>query len=250
MKVALVCIARDEDNYIQEWIDYHLKLGFDDVYVYANHWNWDTSQSNVFVKPWDGARVQDKAYQNFIDTLEPFYDYAAFFDVDEFLVLKQHSNVKDFIQDHIQSEGGIALNWVFFGDCNHKDKLPSYINGEYSPIKRFIYRSDVTISIKTIVKLKNNSMNHVHCPMLPINDTNGNIWKGPIHPDINKASVEVAQINHYYTKSWEEWVAKVDRGRADNGQKRSYNEWHELDSIFSNPIEDKLALNFMYPNYG
>ena len=40
MNTALVCIAKDEDNYILEWIDYHLKLGFNHIYVYCNDWNW------------------------------------------------------------------------------------------------------------------------------------------------------------------------------------------------------------------
>ena len=36
MKCALVCIAKDEDHYIQEWVDYHLMLGFSDIYVWQN----------------------------------------------------------------------------------------------------------------------------------------------------------------------------------------------------------------------
>jgi hypothetical protein len=34
MKTALVCIAKDEDHYIDEWLLYHLKLGFSDIFVY------------------------------------------------------------------------------------------------------------------------------------------------------------------------------------------------------------------------
>lgn len=34
MKTAIVCIAKNEDNYINEWIKYHTKLGFDYVCVY------------------------------------------------------------------------------------------------------------------------------------------------------------------------------------------------------------------------
>jgi hypothetical protein len=36
-KIALVCIAKDEDLYLQDWIDYHLKLGFDDIHIYQNN---------------------------------------------------------------------------------------------------------------------------------------------------------------------------------------------------------------------
>ncbi len=34
MDISLVCIAKDEDHYIDEWLDYHLKLGFTRVVVY------------------------------------------------------------------------------------------------------------------------------------------------------------------------------------------------------------------------
>jgi len=32
--VALIAIAKDEDEYLKEWVDYNLKVGFDDIYVY------------------------------------------------------------------------------------------------------------------------------------------------------------------------------------------------------------------------
>ena len=34
MKIALVCLAKNEDFYIDEWIKYHTKLGFDHIYIY------------------------------------------------------------------------------------------------------------------------------------------------------------------------------------------------------------------------
>lgn len=34
MKTALVCIAKREDYYIEEWLRYNFKLGFDDIWVY------------------------------------------------------------------------------------------------------------------------------------------------------------------------------------------------------------------------
>lgn len=40
MKTALVCIAKDEDHYIAEWIKYHTKLGFDEIFVYENSWRY------------------------------------------------------------------------------------------------------------------------------------------------------------------------------------------------------------------
>ena len=38
MKIALVCIAKNEDDYIEEWVNYHLKLGFSKIFIYENNW--------------------------------------------------------------------------------------------------------------------------------------------------------------------------------------------------------------------
>lgn len=38
MKTALFVMAKDEDKYIDEFLDYYIKLGFDDIFVYQNNW--------------------------------------------------------------------------------------------------------------------------------------------------------------------------------------------------------------------
>lgn len=248
IKTALVCIAKDEENFLPEWIEYHLKLGFDQIFVYTNDWDFFIPIENVKFIPWPGPGVQSAAYDDFIRTYGELFDYAAFLDVDEFLVLKQNNNVQEFIKENIDSPGGIAINWVFFLDPSHKDKKPQNIEGEISPLKRFKFRSQVTESIKTICKLHPDNLffPNVHAPYFEINDCNGNKWKGKTHPNVSLASVEKAQINHYYTKSWEEWEKKIERGRADIFWKRNYDEWHNLDSFANALVEDNLAYNFMY----
>ena len=62
MDVALVCIAKNEDNYIQEWIDYHLKLGFNDIHIFQNDWRFEKQIPNehVYFHEYDG-RCYDAA---------------------------------------------------------------------------------------------------------------------------------------------------------------------------------------------
>lgn len=52
MKTAIVCIAKNEDNYIDEWIKYHTKLGFDYVYVYQNDWRYAGDKSRFSNVHW------------------------------------------------------------------------------------------------------------------------------------------------------------------------------------------------------
>ena len=121
MKVALVCVAKNEENYIQEWIDYHLKLGFDDIIIYQNDWEYTIEQTNVFTKQVNGKGIQTIIYNDCIKENIGVYDWLAFFDCDEFLVLKKHDNVKSFLHDY-NEHNAIGINWVLFGDNNLKFK--------------------------------------------------------------------------------------------------------------------------------
>jgi hypothetical protein len=55
-KIALVCMAKNEDYYLQEWINYHLKLGFDGIHIFQNNWRFQNKieNENVFFHEYDG----------------------------------------------------------------------------------------------------------------------------------------------------------------------------------------------------
>jgi hypothetical protein len=235
MKVALVCIAKNEENYIQEWIDYHLKLGFDDIIIYQNDWDFVINQPNVITKQVTGKGIQVKTYNHCINENIGVYDWLAFFDCDEFLVLKKHENIKLFLQDY-NEYNAVGINWVLFGDNN----LNGIDNQNYSVLERFISRqSSVNRHIKTILKpsLMYN-MSSPHHQNLTWVDTSFNINVGPhnTNPVDN-----VAQLNHYFVKTKEEFINKMNRGRADTGGIRPIKDF-ELHN--TNEIEDYNALNF------
>lgn len=235
MKIALVCIAKNEDNYIDEWIDYHLKLGFDDVVIYRNNWEYTNDDNRVKIIDYPGEVRQLSAYNDFINKNIGVYDWAAFFDVDEFLVLKKHSNVKEFISDYTTHDS-IAVNWVFFGS-NGYEKV---IDGNYKVLGRFTKRSsEINLQIKTIVKLQKDVI------FISPHNTN-KFWVSPenkigVGPFNKTGSDNIAQLNHYCCKSRLEFEEKVNRGRADSPTLRSLSEFSDYDT---NEIEDLTALNF------
>jgi hypothetical protein len=235
MKVALVCVAKNEENYIQEWIKYHLKLGFDDIIIYQNDWDYVINQPNVITKQTNGGRIQVSTYNDCIKENIGVYDWLAFFDCDEFLVLKKHDNVKSFLQDY-NEHNAIGINWVLFGDNN----LHGVTNENYSVLERFISRqSSVNPHIKTILKPSMMyKMSGPHHQNLTWVDTSFNINTGP-H---NERPIDnIAQLNHYFVKTKEEFTEKINRGRADNGGYRTMN---DFESHNINEIEDYTALNF------
>lgn len=242
MRVALVCIAKNEDRYIQEWVNYHKKLGFDKIFIYQNDWRCDLGDPNIIKIEFDGVNKQREAYNHFIKTKHDEYDWAAFFDVDEFLVLKKHGNVKDFISDYSKFSS-IGVNWVLFGNNGYFK-----IGHETSVLKRFTKRQNSTNShIKSIVKLSGIVTMCVHNPPYILTcDTNNQTFIGPLN---NFGDDSIAQLNHYFCKTEEEFIEKCNRGRADTQfierHKRTMTDFNNHNF---NEVEDLTAMNFLYDN--
>ena len=236
MRVALVCIAKNEEHYIKEWCDYHLKLGFDQIFIYQNDWVCDLEMKNVIKLTMDGPTKQMEAYNTFIKTYHQEFDWVAFFDVDEFLVLKKHTDVKNFISDYSRHDG-IGINWVVFGSNNHEE----IIDNNYSLVGRFTKRENgVDQHVKSIVKMidVNRLDMYVHNPNRPIVNTNGNLFYGPFN---SEKSDDIAQINHYFCKTRKEFEKKINRGRSDT---TDFRKMEEFDLTNKNEVDDFTAYNF------
>ena len=237
MKIALVCIAKNEDNYIQEWIDYNFKLGFDKIFIYINNWKYNNDNENIEIIQFDGNSRQLPAYNHFIKNNYNIYDYAAFIDIDEFIVLHKHSNIKSFLADYNDYDG-VGINWYLFGD----NSLKEVKDNDYSLLKRFTKRENkVNQHIKSILKLDMNTfMITPHSSNKTIVDPHKNFINGPY----NKLSDNsIAQINHYFCKTYPEFIEKVERGRSDINVKRKMSDFEEHNK---NEIEDLSAYNFYY----
>jgi hypothetical protein len=235
MKLALVAIAKDEDKYLKEWIDHYKKLGFDQIYLYENNYRSNINDSSMLKIPCDGECKQGYAYNHFIQNHSSSYNWAAFFDIDEFLVLKKHSNIKDFIYEYGFDAHSLAINWIFFGNNFIEDYDPS----NNSLINRFKMRQKkVNEHIKSIIKLEPNiSMINPHHANVQWKDTNGNFGTGPFN---HNGTDDVVQLNHYVCKTKHEYMEKVMRGRADVPVSRSI---EEFEGMNYNEIEDLFLFN-------
>lgn len=241
MKVALVCIAKMEDLYINEWLLYNKKLGFDDIIIYENDWTCNLEYDFIKKIQYNGIAKQISAYNHFITNYKNQYDWVAFFDVDEFLVLKKHQNIKDFILE-FNNPFGIGINWVFFG-ANGKINRGEHQN---SLIKQFTLRQkDVDRHIKTMLNLQSDSiMLNPHYSNVNIINMNKNYFSGPHNENCTD---DIAQINHYHHKTFDDWKDRCIRNQADTGIPKNEIDWINTQFDFCD-IEDLHALNFMYKN--
>ena len=241
MKTALVCIAKDEENYLHEWVNYHLKIGFDDIHVYQNNWRWENPHPKVKLHISDGYGVQTKTYQHFASNGYKLYDWAAFFDVDEYLVLKKHPDVKSFISEY-SIFPAISIHWVLFGDNGHKT-----VENEYSVLKRFTKRSKISKGqFKSIIKLNVHTRMEIHNHEGFSVNTNCSLIDQLDYP--GDRPIDVAQINHYHVKTIQEYKLKIARGRAARlkSDPDFYKKEEDFDKHNYNEVEDFLAYNFLY----
>jgi hypothetical protein len=257
-KIALVTMAKDEDFYLQEWIDYHLKLGFDDIYIYQNNWRfknpiindrvhfmeWDVESTSPeqHQQVWEWNR-HSKCYSNFGKEFHNSYEWAAFFDVDCFLVLKETDDVKEFISNFDDvSQPQVVINFAFFGDNGHT----TFDENNTSVLERFTKRwdkpyTDSYYQFLPICKLHENFCCHsIHFVPGEWIDVDKQVGSG--RPEKRNVTFDKAQLNHYYTKTLPEWQLKLLKTRAEGDWMRNMTEGFEMHNF--NDVEDYHALDF------
>ena len=253
-QVALCAIAKDEDDYLGEWLDYHFALGVSHVFLYDNHdvpkygsyASLYPGRLTVFHLP--GACAQMTAYEHgrlyALGLPEPPV-WLGFIDIDEFIVIRDMDSLSAFLERYGPAEGALALNWVLFGNNGHERYNPEHEGGT-SVLRRFTRRQvGVNPHVKWVVRLKD--LKHMlsphhglfHRPWVNAVDCKGRMIpdNGPYHPEGDDT---IACIHHYFTKSTDEFRRKCLRGRADIPERRT------MEADFArhnfNDIEDRSIL--------
>lgn len=252
MNPVIVCIAKKEHDYIEEFVKYHLALGFKHIFLYDNE-DEPTYKSmlhaykeiTVIHLPFNNYKkpVQYVALDNFIETylFKTNITHVAHIDIDEFIVLKRHANICDFIKEYIVGNcQGIGMNWRFFGSSGKTEKTNEPITTRFTMCEK-----NGNQHIKTLFK-KDNFVKFIQCHSVKFSrghtkSTKNKIIKGPFNTDID---FDVIQLNHYKCKTLEEFRYIRTRQRAD--VKGDINE--NVDENFKvydiNEVEDLHAYHF------
>ncbi len=257
---VIVCIAKKEKDYIEEFINYHLKLGFKYIYLYDNE---DVPTYEIFLNNYKdyikvihlpfnnyNVGVQYIALNHFINNFldNELITHVAHIDIDEFIVLKKHNNICDFIKEYIVEDcEGIGMNWRYFGSSNKEEK-------SYEPVTlRFtMCAKDGDRHIKTLFKknsfLSYNTCHDVNLKNGHIKSTNGTIIIGPWN---NNIDLSVIQLNHYKVKTFPEFKETRMRGYADlkdpvyENVEENFRKWdlNEIDDLYAHDFYLKIKDN-------
>ena len=232
-EIAIQCIARQEELYFKEWIEHHLAIGIEHIFIYDNN---DTSGledflrgtlssdnfSKIEVIPWHEPMEfqQFEALKDCVKKNKHEVKWLLSIDLDEFFILEQPMN--KFL-DEIADASQVYFSWESIG-------ADGQLYYEDKPVmQRFKTRFDCdeTMQGKSMFRPERLKNWHVHYAELYQGKTLNALLK-EIEPPQSDANIYTkAWIKHFFTKSLEEWTKKMYRGCADNHWCRKYSMFFE-----------------------
>jgi hypothetical protein len=224
-KVAICAIARNEAAYLGEWIGYHRLLGFDPIRVYSHE---STDDSNALLErlagqglvewtPWTAPpdkKPQWVAYEDGLEQLRGRADWVALIDLDEFIVLSRHRTIQEFLAEY-GDLGAIAMNWKMFGSGGQERHEPGLVIERFTRCARRRYSGNK--AIKTLARVDDIEVPRVHTCHFRPGVSYRTVIGEEIPPATGKSRTvthDIIRVNHYFTRSREEWQAKATRGRG------------------------------------
>lgn len=228
-KYVVCTCAKNENEYITEFVEHYLRLGFDKILICDN--NDDNSIETVLSRYIDCGQVEIFDCRGFNSFQVQFYSmfahegnykWCGFFDADEFLELGIYSNIKQFL-DGIQ-EDCVSFNWLVFGDNCKIHKEEGTLRERFPMPVRPISMFKENCFVKSILRggydrFKDCWFNGSHVPMCSNENMKYNIggydvvdYQSFVH---FPPRYKYGYIRHYYTKSFDEWIAKSGRGWPD-----------------------------------
>ena len=264
-KVGLCVIGKQENKYAKEFVDYYKSIGFDHIFIYDNNDKDDEkfeevlseyiSQNFVSIINYRGYRGKENhpQFDAYIDCYEKNsknYVWLAFYDFDEFLYLKKHKTIQEFVdEEKFENCNNIKINWIIYTDNN----LIYYENKPVqerftTPILRHIANSHVKSLVRGNLPtnywsgmINPHSSNNDYTCCVPSGETIDS--KTPFNKEPN---YDEAYIKHYNTKTLEEFIDKAKRGSATRVFVKDETFWRtKLGYFFSLNKKTKEKLDYI-----
>ena len=216
---AMCVIAKKENLYINEFVNYYRQLGIKKIYLYDNNDLFGENFSNVLKKEIKHnfveiinvrgkSRYQRQSYEDCYQKHLDQYSWFLFVDIDEFLFIKNNVSLSNFLTDKkFKKCDSIVINYREFGDSD-------LLHYDDRPVTKRFNSSRYCLSMKSFLKggIKNARMD-VHRP-LNIKyycNSKGEIIVPASYFTYN-LSIENAEIRHYITKTIDEFIMRIKKG--------------------------------------
>jgi len=224
--LAVCAMAKNEGPYIEEWIEWHRKMGVEKFYFYDNESSDNTKEilapyiesglvEYVF---WTGRRQQFAIYEDCLEKHRLDAHWIAFIDLDEFIVPQKDKTISEFLS-RFEKFSAVEINWLIYGSGGAKKKEAGGV------MERFKCHSNPNHALNRYIKTIVNPrrvviMISAHKAATIFGRTADSHGK-TIRKNYKYRSPkqDVIRINHYIVKSYEEFLEKSARGNAISSKK-------------------------------
>lgn len=226
--ISICAIFKNEATYLEEWIEYHRIIGIDHFYLYNNFSQDDYSrilmpyidEGIVTLTEWPVNQGQMSAYEDCADRFSRDTNWIAFIDLDEFIVPNDAYDVKSIIKK-FERRPVVIVYWRYFTTSGIVERdIKNLVTEDFYVCSRK-YANIGKIFFNTAFGWagndRRNKQMHSHWAehrgrMFPPVNVFDKISWGNV--DDIPSDYPSIQINHYVTRSYNEYMKKLERGDA------------------------------------
>lgn len=229
--LSAVLIFKDEAPFLKEWLEYHTMLGVEHFYLYQNNSTDNYGEvlapylkkNMVTVIDWPEYPGQYSAYRDWYEKYRRDSFWVTFIDIDEFLCPTKETSLKSLLNRYDKYPVVLAY-WKLFGTGGqmHHDYARPVIE-QYTNCRSKLY---------TEGKIFYNTMFDVADELISMHGMNtrwGVVRIQPVNSfgkfviwdlhRVNRDDDARIQVNHYWSKSYDLWKKKYEKGSIEKGTK-------------------------------
>lgn len=257
-KYIVVCVAKDENQYIVEWINHYFNIGFDKIIIGDNNPVGDDSLLNLLEDYVLKGLVQivdcrgvDRIQIPFYNTYSTCgkYKWAAYFDVDEFLEFNSDKqSIKEVLAD--VKEDIVCVNWMAMSNEETIFSSSDKVVDRYKKIVPTYYAMMEDRVVKTMLR---GGTKHTFTNGHIVQDEGGCVYNIGLSYTTTNIAIWHDEIcwkhlylKHYRTKSFIEFKNKCNRGACDGVMAVDYSTYllYSKTPRIALPLKTKI-----YPKY-
>ena len=270
LTLGICAIVRNEEAYLDEWLEFHRMIGVEHFFIYDNG-STDGSILKLrqsphadritiidwanFLSGWEGVtgpmgRMQRLAMLHCVANYGHVAQWLGFIDVDEFLYPATAASLLDILAEYDDLES-LSVYWSMFGTSSNVDKPEGLVAENYTQRRRTPAGSEKNLCrVKSIVRPRAvTGVHNTHTLILrngyPESWTEKRVHIGHADHRPQHFSDEVLRINHYYSKSSEEYHAR--RAVPAEGNRGDFRSNDRLLKLIEQDTVEDLAIQRFVP---
>ena len=257
---TLVAIAKNECPYVLEWIAHHLAVGFSKIIVYDDGSTDDTFEvltnisricHAVSVKTVGAIGVDESpqtvSYNDAVRDVRT--DWTMFLDIDEFLVPYRDHSIGAYLMRAPSDVSSVHVNWRCFGSNGLTTRNYDLVVEAFTRCappnwsNHYHFKSIARTALIERVYIHNLDTTSGRRVLSDFGD-----FETVNNGMSNRVVYDGIQINHYQSKTYEEFRARMERGDANyhpaHDLKRRDGSYDRFAQIDRNEEEDCAASLF------